>query len=405
MSTTLDEYRSVLKKLFPEFSPDSLVDLSREELLELITGTQPPPQANVQHPMSPATSAEVEGCVSPFSNAEENLESLQGMPEEVSESSRNSSSADLVEGVSDDVNALSLASRQPSSYLGVSSIQAILKVIVWLDPGCVPHLARTSGLNHDNTASNVSAGWQHRLSGKVSQSCIPPTEMQMLDAYFLHFHAFAPLIDELSFRETYMVSRRRDDHWFALLNIVLALGSVAATRPEDQTHQMYFLRFKNHLSLTSLGSLHLETIQALGLFGGWYCHYISQPNLSYSLIGTALRMATALGMHKEFGDSSKPPSPAKIASMDLRSRIWWSLVCMDTWAGMTLGRPSMGRFSPSITVKPPHFRDKVCLPPILVTLVAYRHRRRTSSEFSHWWRIFDLPRSPPRSRNLWQARR
>ncbi|CAL5869176.1 uncharacterized protein PFLUO_LOCUS3404 [Penicillium psychrofluorescens] len=357
LSTTLDEYRSVLGRLFPNLAPESLVNLPREKLLELTSGTASQVSGmNLPHPASPATSPSVEAHVSPLSNEDDNLESLQSMPEELPDS-RHASSADLlVEGVSDDVNALSLSARQPSSYLGVSSIQAALKVIVWLDPGAAAYFARTPANGPEYTTSEPS-GWQHQPV-TPPQALIPPTEIQMLDAYFLYFQAFAPLIDEQSFRETYLTGRRRDDYWLALLNIVLALGSIAATGHDDRTHRTYFLRCKGHLSLTSLGDSHLETIQALGLIGGWYCHYISQPHLAWSLMGAALRMASSLGMHKEFTDTRQQPSPARIASMDLKRRIWWSLFCMDTWGGMTLGRPSMGRFGPNITVRPPHCRDK-----------------------------------------------
>lgn len=44
------------------------------------------------------------------------------------------------------------------------------------------------------------------------------------------------MIDEHSFREIYIAGCRRDDHWLALLNIVLALGSIAASSPDDRTH-------------------------------------------------------------------------------------------------------------------------------------------------------------------------
>ncbi|KAJ5580310.1 Transcription factor [Penicillium hispanicum] len=361
LSTTLEEYRVILGRLFPNISPESLVNLSRERLLELTTMASSSTQAqcNPKHSTSPSTLASIETHLSPLSNEDDNLESLQTMPEEL-EDSRRDSSIDLVEGVSDDVNALSLSSRHPSSYLGVSSIQAVLKVIFWLDPGCVSYFVRNppiqtqsqDSLDHDN-----QHGWpQARVT--PPQPSIPPTEMQMLDAYFLYFQAFAPMIDEQVFRETYIAGRRRDEHWLALLNIVLALGSIAATSPDDSTHQTYFLRCKSHLSLNSLGSAHLETIQALGLIGGWYCHYISQPNLAYSLLGAALRMAATLGLHKEFAASRQIPSPARLASMDLKRRVWWSIFVMDTWAGMTLGRPSMGRFGPDITVKLPNCRHK-----------------------------------------------
>jgi hypothetical protein len=356
----LDEYRSVLGKLFPDLAPESLVNLPREKLLELTTGSSSYSLARA-HPASPATSNSVEAHVSPLSNEDDNLESLQSMPEELDDG-RQPSSGDLVEGVSDDVNALSLSARSPSSYLGVSSIQAVLKVIVWLDPGAGSYFSRTPPTQpgDDGLGYESQHAWNHPPVTPPHPP-IPSTEMQMLDAYFLYFQAFAPMIDEQLFRETYISGRRRDDHWLALLNIVLALGSIAASGPDDMTHQTYFLRCKSHLSLSSLGSSHLETIQALGLIGGWYCHYISQPNLAYSLMGAALRMAAGLGLHKEFAEVRKAPNSAKLASIDLKRRVWWSLFCMDTWGGLTLGRPSMGRFGPNITVKPPNCRDKVSM--------------------------------------------
>ncbi|KAJ5761632.1 hypothetical protein N7533_003671 [Penicillium manginii] len=349
LSTTLDEYRNILGKLFPNIAPESLVNLPREKLLELTSSYSPltsmasTHSVTAPHPASPATSASVDAHVSPLSNEDDNLESLQSMPEEVDDS-RHTSSSDLVEGVSDDVNALSLSARHTSSYLGVSSIQAVLKVIVWLDPGCASYFDRTPPTSSGNQATpafDVQQGWSHHPPTTPPHPFIP-TEMQMLDSYFLYFQAFAPLIDEQHFRETYISGRRKDDHWLALLNIVLALGCVAASTPDDTTHQTYFLRCKSHLSLSSLGSSHLETIQAFGLVGGWYCHYISQPNLAYSLMGAALRMAAGQGLHKEFVENRQIPTPAKMASMDIKRRVWWSLF------GMTLGRP----------IKPPNCRDK-----------------------------------------------
>lgn len=184
LSTTIDEYRSVLAKLFPNHSPQSLVNLSREKLLEIVASTHPLPPGNARHPVSLATSAEVEAYVPPLSAEDENLESLQSMPEELSDS-RSSSSVDLGVGVSDDFNALSLAARQPSSYLGVSSVHSFLKVIIWLDPGSASYLARTPARtpapNHEYTV------WQLRAPVTPPQPHIPPTEIQMLDAYFLYF--------------------------------------------------------------------------------------------------------------------------------------------------------------------------------------------------------------------------
>ncbi|EAW10989.1 putative C6 transcription factor [Aspergillus clavatus NRRL 1] len=364
LSTTLDEYRSILERLFPSTSPEVLVSLSREKLLEL--SGKGPSQQQAHHPASPATSSSVEAHVSPISEEDGNLESLQTMPEE-SNDSRNRSSDDITNAISDDVNALSLSARQPSSYLGVSSIHAVPKVIVWLDPGSLSYFSRTPPVAprrdsvRDYPAGSEDQNWhiqssqQHPITPPQTQMQV--TEVQLLDAYFTWFQPFVPMLDEQVFRETYLSGCRRDDRWLGLLNIVFALGSIAACSSDDMSHALYYQRAKSYLNLDSLGSSHLETIQTLGLAGGYYLHYTSQPNLAYSLMGAALRMAAALGLHKEFSDSPDGSNKEKILAMDMKRRTWWSLFCMDTWGGMTLGRPSMGRLGPTITVKLPNHRE------------------------------------------------
>lgn len=392
LSTTLDEYRTLLDRLFPSTSPESLLNLPRERLLELIAEGRP------QKPPSPATSPAVESHVSPLAPEDENLESLQTMPEE-SGDSRDSVTSDIVSGVSDDVNALSLSVKQPSSYLGISSIMAVLRVIVWVDPGSITYFSRTPPQEHrqsrDPTYPNEAHLWarqqhqqqkdqqsqqqhnqpsqqppssipeqQQRQQQRISstQTHTPPNGLQMINAYFAYFHAFIPLIDEADFRETYLSGRRTDSRWLALLYMVFALGSVAAYTADDTTHEFYYHRAKNYTDLDTLASSHLETVQALGLMGGYYLHYVSQPNLAYSLMGAALRMAASLGLHREFVDNRANASKQNVSfSLDLRRRVWWSLFCMDTFGGMTLGRPTMGRWGHAITIRLPQYNsERVC---------------------------------------------
>ena len=183
--------------------------------------------------------------------------------------------------------------------------------------------------------------------------------MQMLDAYFLNFQPFAPLLDEAAFRTTYIAGDRKDDRWLSLLNITLALGGIAAAGADDRMHRVYFERSMSYLNFSSLWIPNLEVVQALALIGGWYCHYISQPNLGYSLMGASLRMAVTLGLQREPYDSYLAVE-AKTAFQEYKRRIWWSLSCLETWGHETLGRPSMDCFGPSITVNLPRVREKVC---------------------------------------------
>ncbi|KKK19394.1 hypothetical protein ARAM_004268 [Aspergillus rambellii] len=369
LSATLDEYRTVLEKLFPNVTPEALVNLPRERLLELTSKgldlaqlqLQPRPQSQTTgaHPASPATSGSIEAHVSPISNEDGNLESLQTMPEESSDT-RNLSH-EITNAISDDVNALSLSTRQPACYLGVSSIHAVLKVIIWLDPGSVSYFASTppsAPCRASVTDLSSSEGpWGHDQSDSPPQVHLQVPESQLIDAYFTYVQPLTPILDEQTFRETYYSGHRKDDRWYCLLNLVLALGSICASTADDISHKIYYSRCRTYLDLESLGSSHLETVQTLGLLGGWYLHYVAQPNLAYSLMGAALRMAATMGLHKEFANQSDISNRQKMASLDLKRRVWWTLFLMDTWGGGTLGRPTMGRFGPTITVKLPHHRE------------------------------------------------
>ncbi|KAJ0416941.1 fungal-specific transcription factor domain-containing protein [Aspergillus carlsbadensis] len=371
LSTTLDEYRAILDKLFPGATPDALLSLPREKLLELTSNGLA--QAQTQGPsagaappraISPATSVSHDAHVSPISNEDGNLEHLQAMPEE-SNDPRNLSH-EIANAISDDVNALSLSSlsaRKPSSYLGVSSINAVLKTIAWLDPGSVAYFSSTppSGPRRGSVADLSSSEGQtwpgHDQPSTPPQVHLQVPESQLLDAYFTYIQPLTPIIDEQAFRETYASGHRKDDRWYCLLNMVLAMGSICASTSDDISHKIYYSRCRAYLDLESLGSSHLETVQTLGILGGWYLHYIAQPNLAYSLMGAALRMAATMGLHREFADQSEASNKQKLATLDLKRKVWWTLFLMDCFGGATLGRPTMGRFSPSVTVKLPHNRE------------------------------------------------
>jgi hypothetical protein len=183
-------------------------------------------------------------------------------------------------------------------------------------------------------------------------------EVPIINAYFIYVHAFVPLIEEKTFRETYMSGRRQDSRWLALLNVVLAMGSMAASTSDDKGHRVYYNRAMQHLGFETIGSAHLETVQALALLGGFYLHYIQQPNLAIAVMGATLRLATTLGLHREYLDGrAQHSSKSRTPSVEMRRRIWWCIFNLDAWANSNLGRPSMGRWGHAITVKPPQFVD------------------------------------------------
>ena len=174
----------------------------------------------------------------------------------------------------------------------------------------------------------------------------------LIDAYFNREQIIVPMLDEPSFRADYLSGRRNDAPWLALLNMVFAMGSIVANKSDNHNHIMFYNRAKEHLPIDTFGSGHLETLQALALLGGHYLHYINRPNMANAIIGAALRMACAMGLHRE-GMRGHDESTENKLIIEQRRRTWWALFCLDTWASTTLGRPSMGRWGPAITIRPP----------------------------------------------------
>ncbi|KAG0155351.1 hypothetical protein PDIDSM_926 [Penicillium digitatum] len=349
---TSPDYKSTLERLFPDTAPENIANFSRDKLLELMAagGSQ---SQHSQPQDSSIVASSLNTHDSALSGEMPGLESLHTIPGEQLDEIHSASASESVGHISDDVNALSLSARHPTSYLGVSSIQAALKVIAWLHPAANSYFAQSLCKDQDPQPTSSLP-----LSQAVPLSDTPPTEHQILDAYFVNFQHFAPLIDEESFRTTYLLGRRKDDRWLALLNIVLALGSITAAGADNHAHRVYFDHSMDHLNIRSLGNPSLEVVQALGLMGGWYCHYTSQPNLAYSLMGASLRMAITLGLQREPSDIHSILDPKKSGIREFKRRIWWSLCCLETWGHETLGRPSMDYFGPSITVNLPSRLDK-----------------------------------------------
>lgn len=314
------------------------------ELLDLALTMSSPPErpGTLKRTMSTATALSVNMNHCDASLA---LEQLHGTPSEYDE--------DSPDFVADDVNALGLSSSRQSSYVGSSSIATALKVIAVICPDIMKHSSLT--------APNSPFGKSER-SVNLQNSTTPSRETEVLyvDAYFDHFHHIIPMINEHQFRHKFE-SGSDDLAWLALMNMVLAMGSIAKETCLESTHAIFYQRAKNFLSFDSFGSGKLEIVQALALMGGLYLHYCNRPNMAVAVTGAALRMAYALGLHRKQPSeltNSQTSNQSPTGDKENKRRTWWVLVCLDTWGSTTLGRPSMGDcFGPAISIPPPSFDD------------------------------------------------
>jgi hypothetical protein len=352
----------VLNKLYGSKDLEMLASLPREELLEMALSSPIPVHITSPSGLEGRASSEAQTT----SDGADSLEALEQAPPEDPFWDEARKHQIRVQGISDDVNGLSMSVDRLSSYVGISSITAALKVIV----RCAPQARSIITQQATETALPSRAGSPRPELMDTSPLALPSSThgQELLESYFDRVHPFFPLIDERKFWSTYLYSNRKDSQWLCLLNMVFALGSLASSSTANEAHYVYFNRSRRHLSLESFGSGNLEVLQALSIMSGFYMHYLNRPNEAHSLMGGALRMATALGLHREYserndlGQHLMMPGEEESISPEMRRRIWWSLFCLDAWASTTTGRPSLGRMGPSITVmKPGTAPNAVCI--------------------------------------------
>ncbi|KAK4556748.1 hypothetical protein LTR86_006319 [Recurvomyces mirabilis] len=361
LQSQADQYSSVLFRLFPGRDIQSIISLPREELINLAL-TLPATVTSPSSIIEPTTS--VPDFHRQTSDGAQSLEALEQAPEQDPVSDETKRHRDNVQGISDDINGLSLSVDRQSSYVGVSSITAALKVIFKTAPVARPFIVQS----YTDTALPSRSNSPPPQAKDYDPDYLPPADVghKLIESYFARVHVMMPMVDEDNFWHTYLYGERKDSPWLALLNIVLALGSLAGSTCQDEDHIAYFQRARVHLHLETFGSGNLLVLQAYGLLSGYYLHWLNRPNEANSLMGAALRMATALGLHREYSDGPPVTNGAtavrRIRSevpVEIRRRTWWSLFCLDTWAFMTTGRPSLGRMSPAVTVQSPRIPEQM----------------------------------------------
>jgi hypothetical protein len=370
LSQSLEECRTILKRLYPSRDIQSLLPLSRPQLVSLLdrSDSLAPSQTS---PTGTNTSALSQGVRSQNGTApddDRSLANLEQVPSQDTEWDEDRRNRDPIPAEADDVNALSLSVDRQSSYLSATSVKAAFIVMLKVAPGLRSYLAATNNAIIKPLNQGSSYPIPQTSSSAKGLQAIPWSSdgQTLIDAYFNRVQILAPMLDEPSFRADYLSGRRSDAPWLALLNMVFAMGSVVARKSDDHNHVAFYNRAKEHLPIDSFGSGHLETIQALALMGGYYLHYINRPNMANAVSGAALRMACAMGLHRE---SAAVENGGNQLAIEQRRRTWWSLFCLDTWAFTTTGRPSMGRWGPAITIRPPEVaHDPVRRPKILARL-------------------------------------
>ncbi|KAK9367012.1 fungal-specific transcription factor domain-containing protein [Lipomyces kononenkoae] len=75
----------------------------------------------------------------------------------------------------------------------------------------------------------------------------------------------------------------------------------------------------------------LVSIQTCLLLGTYYVYH-GRPNSAFALLGATIKIAQAMGLHRE-------PSRGSSDEIEERKRVWWTIYTWDRFASVTYGRP------------------------------------------------------------------
>ncbi|OQV06188.1 Fungal specific transcription factor domain-containing protein [Cladophialophora immunda] len=218
-------------------------------------------------------------------------------------------SSDLGPGLTDDDNH----KRQDfQSYLG--------------DSGCMQIFGVDNAENHSTAALLVD---RHSDLDNIPH----PLMQSYLETYLKYIYLWCPVLDTQMLQASARnLSSPMLRHAIALCGTHLRPPLIAHTTAADHYRRAKGLFYANHPDNP------LSQLCAIMLFH-WY--RLDQPNLismdsNWWWIGTAVRLAQQMGLHRELGPGESTRHGGTPA---LRRRIWWTLFTRDRIAALAQGRP------------------------------------------------------------------
>lgn len=179
----------------------------------------------------------------------------------------------------------------------------------------------------------------------------PETARLLLDCYITTVHSAFPILPTRALHEfrRYFTQTgkghpfRLSPKWQVILNLILAIGAKyshlikAEWRGDERDHINYQARAKAY-GLHEFGLTNYPDIPQIQITGLLSLYYLSVGQISraWTVMGTALRFAFALGLHIRNEDPTASPT-----KKELLVRIWWSLYSLERLLTILTGRPSI----------------------------------------------------------------
>ncbi|KFY76843.1 hypothetical protein V499_03621 [Pseudogymnoascus sp. VKM F-103] len=170
----------------------------------------------------------------------------------------------------------------------------------------------------------------------------------LLNKYIDSVHWFMMVFHEPTFREEYEeITRSRQAPpsrlgFVVLLAVISAMGARYCTAEEarklfpaldlEQLKSILITKVQEHI-FDVFDRPEIEAVQICILLGSFYM-YNAQPNLAFVVLGSGIKAAQAIGLHKE-----ALYRPSSQVTREVQKRVWWALYVFDRFASIAWGRP------------------------------------------------------------------
>ncbi|KAJ5980950.1 hypothetical protein N7481_008248 [Penicillium waksmanii] len=212
----------------------------------------------------------------------------------------------------------------------------------------IPGYRAGANTNYSVSASATTEHYQRSPISSILGGPFPPLDLvySLLEEYFDAIHWFSLAIYEPKFRKMLNSiadgsANPSDKPWLLLLSVMLAMATwyrsqrtgtdLADTGEEWRTLSAGLLKIVESNLVEIMDRPSITAIQTCVLLGSHYVYH-GRPNLSFSLLGTTIKMSQSLGFHRQ----STTGTPEDIEE---RKRIWWTIYTWDRFASITYGRP------------------------------------------------------------------
>ncbi|KAL5428579.1 hypothetical protein PMIN04_000725 [Paraphaeosphaeria minitans] len=248
--------------------------------------------------------------------------------------------------------AVKVQDTDESKFLGPSSGITITRLVMQLAKQFTDSKS-ISEIVPDARARTIKAAFDQEdarptskvypLVSDVAAEDLPNRDLTnlLVELFYCKVHAMYPIFHEPTFTQDVedVYGGSTDAYRNFCLRMVIAISLQRMDTQYAGLADSYYLAALKYFE-QAIKPMNLKTLQCFALIAG-YSLLTPTRTAVYYIVGLGVRLCQALGLHEEktitIGPGGRPANPLEV---DMRRRVFWSILTMDYGLSHSLGRPS-----------------------------------------------------------------